>query len=315
MICPYEQDTQCHLQYHIHTDCSSTNFQQNKYLWTQATNTTSRNQYQKKHSPTHLSWVQVQYVRKILSLSRNSTELALTSITIKAEEKQNLLTWTARIHCCYWYWFGNDTLSILRRYVETLWTVPLTFLLKKEQKCNISKQVVKVIWQKGRIAAAHGRFNHISQVAPMSTQSNTCFLDPPKSTSQMSSWSVQLFCTAHGSMSLYFTMDRLLSPQNCLFPWGTWTPSNLLWLLGPTTVHNPNGISIGSVVFAGLMIVTDRLTDHTTPSVITGRIYVHTPWVKKGCHPNHGYNYVNSWSICKILSLLQRAVNFQQNQY
>ena len=36
---------------------------------------------------------------------------------------------------------------------------------------------------------------------------------------------------------------------------------------------------------------------------------------KKGCHPNHGYNFVNSWSICKILSLLQTAVNFQQNSY
>jgi len=40
-----------------------------------------------------------------------------------------------------------------------------------------------------------------------------------------------------------------------------------------------------------------------------------TPWVKKGCHPNHGYNFVNSWRICTILSLLQRAVNFQQKQY
>jgi len=40
-----------------------------------------------------------------------------------------------------------------------------------------------------------------------------------------------------------------------------------------------------------------------------------TLWVKKGCHPNHGYNFVNSWSICKILSLLQREVNFQQNPY
>jgi len=39
------------------------------------------------------------------------------------------------------------------------------------------------------------------------------------------------------------------------------------------------------------------------------------PWVKKGCHPNHGYNFVNSWSICKILSLLQTAINFQQNSY
>ena len=25
-----------------------------------------------------------------------------------------------------------------------------------------------------------------------------------------------------------------------------------------------------------------------------------TPWVKKGCHSNRGYNFVNSWWICKI---------------
>ena len=31
--------------------------------------------------------------------------------------------------------------------------------------------------------------------------------------------------------------------------------------------------------------------------------------------PNHGYNFVNSWSICKILSLLQKALNLQQNRY
>jgi len=35
----------------------------------------------------------------------------------------------------------------------------------------------------------------------------------------------------------------------------------------------------------------------------------------KMCHPNLGYNFVNSWSICKILSLLQRALNFQPNRY
>jgi len=35
-----------------------------------------------------------------------------------------------------------------------------------------------------------------------------------------------------------------------------------------------------------------------------------TPWVKKGCHPNHGYNFVNSRSLFKIHSLLQRALNF-----
>ena len=40
-----------------------------------------------------------------------------------------------------------------------------------------------------------------------------------------------------------------------------------------------------------------------------------TLWVKKVSHPNYGYNCVNSWSICKIRSLLQRQTNFQQNPY
>jgi len=34
------------------------------------------------------------------------------------------------------------------------------------------------------------------------------------------------------------------------------------------------------------------------------RLPLYTLWVKKGCHSNHSYNFVNSWSICKILSLL-----------
>jgi len=36
--------------------------------------------------------------------------------------------------------------------------------------------MVKVISQKGCIAAAHGRLDHVRQVAPMCTPSNTCFL-------------------------------------------------------------------------------------------------------------------------------------------
>ena len=35
-------------------------------------------------------------------------------------------------------------------------------------------------------------------------------------------------------------------------------------------VHIPNGISIGSAVFAGFVVVTDRQTDHAT----IGHIYV-----------------------------------------
>ena len=39
--------------------------------------------------------------------------------------------------------------------------------------------------------------------------------------------------------------------------------SNALFL-GPTRIHSLNGISIGSTVFAGLTIVTDRQTDRQT---------------------------------------------------
>jgi len=68
-------------------------------------------------------------------------------------------------------------------------------------------------------------------------------------------------------------MGRPFPPQNCPFPWGIRTPSNT-WFLGPTHI-NPNGISIGSAIFAGLTTVTDRQTDtdHPTQSVIMGCIY------------------------------------------
>jgi len=52
-------------------------------------------------------------------------------------------------------------------------------------------------------------------------------------------------------------------------------PSNT-WFLGPTRVHIPNDISIGSAIIAWLTIVTDRQTDHATPSVTIGCIYIRT---------------------------------------
>jgi len=54
---------------------------------------------------------------------------------------------------------------------------------------------------------------------------------------------------------------------------GFGTPSNT-WFLGSTRVNNPNGISIGSAVFAGITSVTEWQTDHTTQSVTTGHIVV-----------------------------------------
>jgi len=50
------------------------------------------------------------------------------------------------------------------------------------------------------------------------------------------------------------------------------SPSNTCFL-GPTRVHIPNGISIGSAVFARLTIVTDRQTDRQTSRwVFTARL-------------------------------------------
>jgi len=50
----------------------------------------------------------------------------------------------------------------------------------------------------------------------------------------------------------------------CPFPWGIWTPSNTRFL-EPIRVLNPNEISIGLAVFAGLTTVTDRQT-HDRPT-------------------------------------------------
>ena len=60
---------------------------------------------------------------------------------------------------------------------------------------------------------------------------------------------------------------------------GSGPPSNTRFP-GPTQVHNPNGMLIGSAIFAGLTSVTDRptdrRTDHATRLVTIGRIYVHS---------------------------------------
>jgi len=51
-------------------------------------------------------------------------------------------------------------------------------------------------------------------------------------------------------------------------------PSNTCFL-GLIRVHTPNGISIGSAVFAGLTIVRDRQTDRQTTLLrISVRIYL-----------------------------------------
>ena len=115
---------------------------------------------------------------------------------------------------------------------------------------------------KGRIAAARGRLIRIRQAVPMCTPSNICFVRP----TQTACRSVQPFL--HSSrqtvQSLYFTMCRLIFPQNCPFPW----VSGLCLIHGSLAplcqVHSPNDISIGSAVFTSLTSATDRQTDRPT---------------------------------------------------
>jgi len=105
------------------------------------------------------------------------------------------------------------------------------------------------------------------------------------------------FCTAHGRMSVHYTLQWAAPflPQNCPFSRGMWTPSNT-WFPRPTRVLNLNSILIGSTNSVGLTTLTDRLTDSDRPcyAVCTiGRIYVHST----AMWPNN-----NKWSTVKVMT-------------
>jgi len=100
--------------------------------------------------------------------------------------------------------------------------------------------------------------------------SNTCFLRPPESTYQTPSRSVQSFL--HSSRQRFCTLQWASSfPSRLPLRMSNLDPRlmHATCFLGPTRVHNPNSLSIGSAVFAWLTIATDqptyRQTDrHTT---------------------------------------------------
>jgi len=114
-------------------------------------------------------------------------------------------------------------------------------------------------------------------------------LGPSQSITQTASRSVQPFLhSSWHSLAILYNGPPFL-PYNYPFPWGIWTPSNTL-LLGSILGHNPNGISIGSVIFAQMTPEcpytlqravpwqtdqqTDKSTDHATPSLTIGHMYV-----------------------------------------
>jgi len=122
----------------------------------------------------------------------------------------------------------NSTLYILVYLTLVFIDNQTPFCYTDSANTTTFKQVVKVIWQKGHITAAHGRFNRIHQLAPMCTPSNTCFLGAtsahiPNDISIGSAIFAQL--TAQSPYTLQSAIP--LSPQNCSFAWGS----------GPHLIH------------------------------------------------------------------------------
>ena len=115
------------------------------------------------------------------------------------------------------------------------------------------------------------------------------------------------FRTDDRRVSLYFTMGRPFPPQNCPFPWGIWTPSNTCFP-GLTRVLNPNGISIGAAVFAGLTSVIVRQTDRQTerPRYSVGNNRPHPPYVGLRSTAMRSNNN-REWRIINLTRLLVDA--------
>jgi len=95
-------------------------------------------------------------------------------------------------------------------------------------------------------------------------------LGPSASTPQMASCSVQPFL--HSSRQKVPLLYNWLpiSPQKLSVSMGSGPPSST-WFLGPTQVYSPTSISSGSAV---LQCSQSQQTDHATPSVTVGCIYV-----------------------------------------
>jgi len=64
--------------------------------------------------------------------------------------------------------------------------------------------------------------------------------------------------------SLFFTMGRPFSPQNCHFTWGDLDPCLICCSLGPPKSTSQTASGSVQLLFAGFTIVTDSPTDRQT---------------------------------------------------
>jgi len=92
-------------------------------------------------------------------------------------------------------------------------------------------------------------------------------LGPSEPTNQTASPLVQLFLHRWPQSVPILYNGTPLSPSKLPIPIGGSGPPSYARFPEPTQVLNPNGISIGSAVLAGLTSVTDRPTAYATRSV------------------------------------------------
>jgi len=126
-------------------------------------------------------------------------------------------------------------------------------------------------------SAARGRFARVRHVAPMCTPISYMLpwthprLHTKRYLDQIGS---AVFCTAHGRepYPLHGAAAFLLkiAPSR-----GVFGPLSDICFLGPSRVHNPNGILIGSLVVAWLTIVIDRPTSRPRYSICNSRPHLH----------------------------------------
>jgi len=169
--------------------------------------------------------------------------------------------WTNILYSTRWY---KRYKEIGHKNSQTVATLGLAWSISWSS-CLIVKQVVKVIWQQAA-SPTHMNgsmvFARCRHCAPHLI--NSC-LGLPDSKSQTASPSIQpcLHTAAHSRADSHYTLQRTASfpPQNCPFPLVDLDPPSNAWFPGPTQVFNPNDISIGSAVFAGLITMADRPTD------------------------------------------------------
>jgi len=150
--------------------------------------------------------------------------------------------------------------ALTRGHIGATWQIRLSlrFLVPTRVHKPSSKSIGVAIFAQCRQARPGMSFPLINAHSRGVSRPNLIHasMGQPKCITKTPSWTVQLFLHRI-TAQCHYTLLQATSPLKI-------TPST--WFLGPIPAYNQNGISIGFVIFAGLMTVTDRQTDQPTDS-------------------------------------------------